>query len=142
MMMHEDMDDKDANIQDMDAYDLVDIMIDDEYDENEDEGFYDDDIMKVTNYEGWVVDDSEDDNEGISDEDDRGWDEDNDCDRCVGLFLCVQAAAGVYSMVTDPQKTHHKDKDGSSASHQQQHRPPLVGTANCRTQKSQLLNKI
>lgn len=29
MMMDEDMDDKDANIQDMDAYDLVDIMIDD-----------------------------------------------------------------------------------------------------------------
>lgn len=31
---YEDMDDKDANIQDMDAYDLVDIMIDDE---NEDD---------------------------------------------------------------------------------------------------------
>lgn len=128
MMMDEDMDDKDANIQDMDAYDLVDIMIDDEYDDNdedskgEDEGFYDDDIMRVTNYEGWVVDDSEDDNDY----------------RCVGLFLCVQAAAGVYSMATDPQKTQYKDKDGSSASH----RPPLVGTANCRTQKSQLLNKI
>lgn len=55
---------------------------------------------------------------------------------CGGFFLCVQAAAGVYSMVTDPQKAHHKDKD------QQYHRPPLVGTTNCRTQKSQLLNKI
>lgn len=130
----------------MDAYDHVAIVI--EYDGNdedgkgEDEGFHDDDIMRVTNYEGWVVDDSEDDNEGIGDEDDRGWDEDDNDYRCVGLFLCVQAAAGVYSMVSDPQKTHHKDKDGSSASHQQHHRPLLVGTTNCRTQKSQLLNKI
>lgn len=123
MMMDEDMDDKDANIQVTDAYDLVDIMIDD--DNDEDEGFYDDDIMRVTNYEGWFVDDCEDDDY-----------------RCVGLFLCVQAAASVYSMAMDPQKTHHMDKDGSSASHQQHHRPPLVGTANCRTQKSQLLNRI
>lgn len=69
---------------------MIMIVIDNDNDEDgkgEDEGFYDEDIMRATNYEGWVVDDSVDGNEGISDEDDRGWD-DNDY-RCVGGFFCV-----------------------------------------------------
>lgn len=47
----------------------------------------------------------------------------------------VQASDGLYSMVTEPQKGHHKDRDGHSPTHQHQHRPPLVRSANYRTQE-------
>lgn len=47
----------------------------------------------------------------------------------------VQESESFYSTVTDPHKGHHKDRDGHSPTHQQPHRPPLVGHANCRTQK-------
>lgn len=56
---------------------------------------------------------------------------------CVWTFVPVQASDGVYSMVTDPQKGHHKDRDGHSPTHQQPHRPLLVGNTNCTTQKCQ-----
>lgn len=37
----------------------------------------------------------------------------------------AQASDRLYSMVTEPQKGHHKDRDGHSPTHQHQHRPPL-----------------
>lgn len=48
----------------------------------------------------------------------------------------VQASDSFYSMVSDPQKTHHKDRDGHSPTLQQHHRPLLVGNINCTTQPS------
>lgn len=53
------------------------------------------------------------------------------------MSFVVQGPDGLYSMVTEPPKGHHKERDGHSPTHQQQHRPPLVGSANYRTQKSQ-----